>query len=140
MQEHTVPRPSNNGPAQATGIEITDVLPPGVAYVSDSTPTGSYDSGTGIWTLGTLNNGFNVSLDIVVTVDPGTAGQTIGNTGTITAMDQPDANPTNDTDTVDIVVRDDADLAVTKTVDNGIPDVGQTVTYTVTATQKSPLT
>ncbi|MCX2765224.1 DUF11 domain-containing protein, partial [Aquimarina muelleri] len=40
---------TNNGPAQATSVVLTDLLPSGVTYVSD-TGAGAYVSGTGVWT------------------------------------------------------------------------------------------
>jgi uncharacterized repeat protein (TIGR01451 family) len=45
---------TNNGPDPATGAEITDLLPTGVTYVSDTVTVGSYVSGTGVWTIGAL--------------------------------------------------------------------------------------
>ena len=45
---------TNNGPDPATGAEITDLLPTGVTYVSDTVTVGSYVNGTGVWTIGAL--------------------------------------------------------------------------------------
>ena len=44
----------NAGPSDGTGIQVTDLLPAGVTYVSDSPSQGTYVSGTGIWTVGTI--------------------------------------------------------------------------------------
>ena len=41
------------GSATATGVTATESLPAGLTYVSDD-GQGSYDSATGIWTIGTL--------------------------------------------------------------------------------------
>ena len=38
----------------ATGVEVTDILPAGMTYVSAMASQGSYNSGTGVWTVGTL--------------------------------------------------------------------------------------
>ncbi|MCZ7649132.1 MAG: DUF11 domain-containing protein [Planctomycetota bacterium] len=81
---------TNDGPLDATGVEATDLLPAGVSYVGDD-GGGAYDSGTGVWTVGALNNGANATLNITVLVDnPGT----IPNTAEITASDLPDPDST----------------------------------------------
>src|SRR5262249_407443 len=44
----------NRGPSPATDVAVTDVLPAGLTFVSATPSQGTYDSGTGIWTVGTL--------------------------------------------------------------------------------------
>lgn len=61
----------------ATGVQILDQLPLGVTFVSAS-GTGSYNSTTGIWTVGTLAPGASASITISVTVTA-TNGATITN-------------------------------------------------------------
>src|SRR6185295_5487686 len=39
---------TNNGPSDATGVAVNDLLPVGLAFVSDAPSTGSYTSGTGL--------------------------------------------------------------------------------------------
>jgi len=95
---------ANAGPDGATGVAVTDVLPTGVTWVSDVPSQGTYSSGTGVWNVGTIGQGAAATLSITVSVDPGTEGSTIGNTATVTALDQNDANATNDSDTVEITV------------------------------------
>ena len=128
---------TNNGPAQATNLSITDQLPAGVTYVSDD-GAGAYVSGTGLWTIGTLNNGATATLNITATVDVGTSGNTITNTITVVSADQTDSNTTADDPSEDIVVGNDADLVTGKTVNNGTPDEGDTIVYTLTLTNNGP--
>ena len=45
---------TNNGPDGTTNVGVTDLLPAGVTYVSDTTTLGTYDSGTGVWTVGAV--------------------------------------------------------------------------------------
>lgn len=67
---------SNGGPSDATGVNVTDVLPYGLTFVS-ANPAASYNDSTGIWTVGNLANGANATLTIVATVsDVGGSGVT----------------------------------------------------------------
>jgi uncharacterized repeat protein (TIGR01451 family) len=60
---------TNNGPDAASGIEVTDLLPGELTYVSDNPSQGSYDDTTGIWTVGSLASGASATLEITATVD-----------------------------------------------------------------------
>ncbi|QTR50271.1 SdrD B-like domain-containing protein [Candidatus Thiothrix anitrata] len=59
----------NNGPDNATGVEVTDQLPTGVTYDSHNAGQGTYTSGTGIWAVGSLANGATATLTITITVN-----------------------------------------------------------------------
>ena len=79
------------GFSTATGIEVTDVLPAGTTYVSSTASQGAYNSGTGVWTVGTLASGASATLNITATAD--TLG-TKTNTAEVTKADQPDVDST----------------------------------------------
>lgn len=93
---------TNSGPEDATGVEVTDDLPEGVTFGSSS--AGSYNSGTVVWTVGSLANDSNAALTITATVDAGTAGTTITNTVSITASDPLDPGTTNNSASADFTV------------------------------------
>jgi len=57
---------TNGGPDTAALVAVSDVLPGGLAYVSD-TGAGAYNPGTGLWTIGNLAPGLAV-LQITATV------------------------------------------------------------------------
>jgi uncharacterized repeat protein (TIGR01451 family) len=59
----------NNGPDNATGVEVTDQLPTGVTYDSHNAGQGTYTSGTGIWAVGSLANDATATLTITVTIN-----------------------------------------------------------------------
>ncbi|MBZ0268968.1 DUF11 domain-containing protein, partial [bacterium] len=99
---------------------------------------GTYDDGTGLWTLGGLVVSASETLTLTATVDAGTAGSTITNTATATASDQTDANPANDAASADITILA-TDIAVTHAVDDATPTVGATITYTIVAANQGPL-
>jgi uncharacterized repeat protein (TIGR01451 family) len=128
---------TDNGPDDATGVEVTDLLPSGVTYVSDDGGV-SYVSGTGVWTVGSLTATSSDTLNIMATVDTATAGTTITNTATRTASSPNDPTATNDSDTADITPGPFADLSITKTVDVASPAEGSTITYTITVTNNGP--
>src|SRR5439155_843996 len=74
----------NNGPNGATNVGVTDLLPVGVTYRSSTPSQGSYASGTGLWTVGTLANATTATLALKATVDAGTHGATILNKAFLT--------------------------------------------------------
>jgi uncharacterized repeat protein (TIGR01451 family) len=85
---------TNNGPSQATGVVIADVVPVGTTYVSASANC----SGTVTVTcnVGTLNSGATATVMIVVS--PGAVGP-VSNTARV-AGNETDPDPTNNTATV----------------------------------------
>ncbi len=64
---------TNLGPGDATGVVVSDDLPPGVTY-ADDTGGGAFDQSSGAWTVGSLAANASATLQIVVTVDSGAAG------------------------------------------------------------------
>lgn len=93
----------------ATGVTVLDILPAGTTFVSAS-GTGSYASGTGIWTVGTLAPGASASINITATVN-GTSGATIINGAEIrtSSVVDNDSTPNNSSTTED----DDAFVSLT---------------------------
>ncbi len=124
----------NNGPDSATGIEVTDALPAGIAFVSNTTSQGSYNSATGVWTVGSLNSGSSALLSIVGRVE--TTGQVV-NTATITGSEQTDGNANNNQSSV-TVIPETIDIALSKQVSDSSPNVGENVTFTINAFNAGP--
>lgn len=60
---------TNNGPGDAKGILVSDVLPSGLKYISHNIEQGTYEPSTGLWTVGNLANGASVSLSVLVKVN-----------------------------------------------------------------------
>ncbi len=127
----------NNGPDNATNIQITDKMPAGFSNVVVTPSVGTYDSSTGIWTIPSLVNGATATLTMNGTVTGNIAGKTTANNATKTYQDQVDPNPNNDKTSVSIYVPM-ADISVAKTVDKNMPNVGDTVTFTVTVINDGP--
>ena len=88
---------TNNGPATATNVIVTDPLPTDFTFLSVNTTAGTCSEAGGTVTclLGTMANAANATVAILtLTGAPGTAT----NTATVSA-DQTDPNPNNNTST-----------------------------------------
>ncbi len=119
---------TNNGPAAATGVTVSALLPAGLNYVSDDA-SGAYVSGTGAWTIGALANGASTTLNIVATV----AGS-----GSIPVTSQISGSPLdpvagNNTANNTLVVAAQTALAVTNTLTTANPVLaGGSSSFTIT--------
>ena len=58
----------NQGPDDASGIALTHPLPPRLQLVSATASQGAYSSATGLWSVGSLDEGAEATLTIVVRV------------------------------------------------------------------------
>jgi uncharacterized repeat protein (TIGR01451 family) len=88
---------TNNGPASATNVTVTDTLPSVLTYLSSTTTQGSCSEAGGTVTclLGTMANAGTATITILTL--PGQPG-VVANTATVTA-DQTDPNPANNSST-----------------------------------------
>ena len=122
---------TNSGTGDATLVTVTDLLPAGLTYFSDLPSQGSYVSGTGVWTVGTVPASGSATLQIVATVNAGTAGTTITNTATLTSSTPADPTPGDNSDSESLDVGQ-PDLSITKTADSNLVQSGFPVTFTIT--------
>jgi uncharacterized repeat protein (TIGR01451 family) len=93
---------TNNGPASATNVTVTDTLPSSVTYLSSTSTVGTCSEAGGIVTclLGTMANAGTATITVLTI--PGQPG-VISNTATVTA-DQTDPNLANNTSTQNEIV------------------------------------
>lgn len=94
---------TNNGPNTATNVTVSDKLPAALAYDAATTviPAGTtYDPASGAWVVPSLASGASVTLRLGATAQ----ATTFSNTGTITAADQADPTPGNNTGTASVPV------------------------------------
>jgi len=132
---------TNQGPDPATNVEVSEIWPAGLCYVSDD-GGGTYDPLTGIWDVGTLPSGETATLNVIVAVE---SHGHFANSAQVSASDQcdPDSTPGNDKvgeDDKDMVSIDtqEADLSLTKSVDNYMPGVGDEVVFTIGLSNGGP--
>ncbi len=89
---------TNNGPDDATGVVVTDMLPAGVSYVSDTCGAGPPVGSTLTWNIGNLANGATVMCQVTVTVSPiMTCSAMLSNTASVTGTET-DSNVANNSD------------------------------------------
>ncbi|MBI5546631.1 MAG: DUF11 domain-containing protein [Deltaproteobacteria bacterium] len=91
---------ANTGADDADDILLSDVLPAGLTYVSDE-GAGSYDPGTGVWSVASLSAGAPVQLHITATA--AALGAQV-NTVQISAAVPTDPNPANNQAQVTVTV------------------------------------
>ena len=118
------------GYSPATGVSLNDVLPSGLSFVSATPGSGtSYNSNTGVWTVGNLASGTSDTLTMVAKV---TSGGTKTNVPKRTKADEPDIGTVLQAGQMSTRCR--SICRVTKTVNNSTPTVGTNVTFTITVT------
>lgn len=144
---------TNDGPTDATGVVVTDVLPESYTYQSHTATAGVYNPNTGLWNVNrTIFNQNVETLELlaVVNVPTGQPDEYL-NTAEITASNfaDPDSNPNQGIATDDFldgvddddeasafVVPQTTDLAITKVVDRMEPNIGDEVVFSITVTNQ----
>ncbi len=123
----------NNGPNDATGVNVNALIPEGLIYLSSSPSIGSYDSANGIWTIGNLDSGDNQTL--IINVQTNKTGL-IDFPVTVSSIED-DSNLTNNYDNKTIRVLM-ADLAIDVEASDDNLNYGDTVDWTVTVVNNGP--
>lgn len=129
---------TNNGSLGASGIEVTSILGGGLLYASH-TGDGSFDAGSGVWTIGTLMVGQSVDLDLSVDLVSGAKTHVVE----ITAVNEPDPDsiPDNRNPAEDDYARADlgtADLSLSWNTANNEPFVNEATTVSLTLFNDGP--
>lgn len=71
------------GPDTSTAAMATDLLPRSLTFENATTSVGSYNSSTGMWSIGDLSASSTATLAIEALVNPGAQGDVITNTATV---------------------------------------------------------
>jgi uncharacterized repeat protein (TIGR01451 family) len=139
---------SNTGSAVATGVTVDDTLPGGFTYaatsvIAESSATrtsvsnpavGSAAPGWGVWNI---RAGGSVTINFTANVAAGTPGGTYHNTASASASNFGTVTDDGSASDEDVTVLG-ADLAVLKSVDQVYRNEGDTVVYTLTASNGGP--
>ena len=124
---------TNVGTTQATDVNITDILPVELDFVSASAG-GSYDAGTRTisWLIPTLDSNASEILTITATVNTNAVVDTSVNNEVCAVADQ---NLTSQCADINFTPRDPiVTMLINKIVDNELPKVGEDIIYTIVVT------
>jgi len=127
---------TNNGPDNATGVMVQDLIPAGLSVINISPSQGSYNQTTGIWNIGRINPGNTVVLQVLSQVM--VHNTTLTNTALLYDLEQWGTDPLVNSTTIPFFIPPEADLAVTKSVNNSTPHYLDPVTFTITVTNNGP--
>jgi len=137
---------TNNGPAAAAAVTMTDTLPASLLYQSITTPAGfncttpaAGATGTITCSAATLANGATATFTLVTQV-AGNATGSITNSATASSS-TPDPNSGNSSGAagaVTVSTGPSADLGITKSTNSTGAAPGATIVYTLTASNNGP--
>ena len=120
---------SNNGPNNATGVVVEDILPYGLVLIDCD---GDYD---GIhWEVGDLASGQTRELEITCKVD--STGEIINYANVY--GNEYDSNLTNNNDSASIFINPASDLAITKKASKSSYAVGDIIEYAIEVVNNGP--
>jgi len=145
----------NDGPLQASGVAVTDALPAGYRFVAASPAQGQYNAATGVWDVGTLDQGADATLTLTVRVVASADAGAYENWAEVSASDLPDIdsvpgvgndhghgqddgldgdpNPVDDDEaSASTQPVPTVDLSTQKTIEPPNAHIGDTVTFNIT--------
>ena len=93
---------TNNGPHDATGVVVQDILDPGLTYPSHVVSQGTYSTTTGLWTVGAIARTTSTTLQITVQPRIGTGGTNVPNAAAVSGVDQADTDLANNSASISI--------------------------------------
>ncbi len=124
---------TNAGPSAAAGVVLSEPVPTGLTFLAAHPTSGSYDAGSGTWTIGSLAAGANATLAIdarVASLNAMTA------TASVVATTV-DANAANNTATITLNPVAVADLGITMSASSATPRYGDAVVLTIAVNNAS---
>jgi uncharacterized repeat protein (TIGR01451 family) len=136
---------TNNGPAAAANVTLTDTLPANTTVVSISTPAGwtcpAASGGTQTCTNASVAANATATFTLILKVTAGTApGTVIKNTASVASSTTTDPNSANNTASSSSTVASpsQADVAIVKTASPEPVNQNTNLTYTLQVTNNGP--
>ena len=124
----------NHGPSAASNVKVREDIPSTLKFIRATGTKGTYDAKTQVWTIGTLESGSTVSLQIVTKVlSVGNITNPVEATTTTTDSNKSNNRANNTTEGIASV-----DLGVVKYADKDIYHVNDTIRWIITVTNYGP--
>ncbi|WP_298901250.1 gliding motility-associated C-terminal domain-containing protein [uncultured Psychroserpens sp.] len=92
---------TNLGTSQGTLIEILDVFPSGMSFISATTSAGVFNQSTFIWSIDALDSNQSETLTIVAQIS---SASDLLNTAILSNLEEPDRDDTNNMDDAEVTV------------------------------------
>jgi len=129
-------RVDNNGPDGATGVTLSNTIPPGSTYVGVTPTQGSCSQAAGVVSCTLGNLAFLAQATVTIQVILPTPGVWTNSASTTSAVSDP--NLTNNASVEDTTAQNASNMAVTATDGPDPVAAGAAYSYTVTATNNGP--
>lgn len=131
---------TNAGLVAVSGVSLVDTLPDGLELVGPVPDGMDFAGKVGMWSVGELAPGAEVSITLTTRILEGTAGDVLENVAWCQpGADFRDTYPPNDRASAPVeVIQPTADLRVIKTADRDSVFVGDTVTFLVVVRNQGP--
>lgn len=133
----------NLGPSIANNVVVAQYLPDSYTFVGATPSTGTYNSATGIWSVGTLANGATATMEVVATPQPATDFFSLTpdfeNLAFISGDVRDNFLANNQAAASITLIRQAVDLEITATVSNPTPAPEETITITLEVTNHGPV-
>ena len=122
----------NNGPDKATGVKVNEILPVAFSLIKSNTSKGYYTNG--MWTIGDLNVGEIVTLELITKIiKTGNFTNIVDVTG-----NEHDHNKSNNEANKSITVNPAIDLEISKRVNNTSPNYKDLVKWSINVRNNGP--
>ena len=122
----------NNGPDKATGVKVNEILPVAFSLIKSNTSKGYYTNG--MWTIGDLNVGEIVTLELITKIiKTGNFTNIVDVTG-----NEHDHNKSNNEANKSITVNPAIDLEISKRVNNTSPNYKDLVKWSISVRNNGP--
>ncbi len=129
-------RVDNNGPDGATGVTLSNTIPPGSTYVGVTPTQGSCSQAAGVVSCTLGNLAFLAQATVTIQVILPTPGVWTNSASTTSAVSDP--NLTNNASIEDTTAQNASNMAATATDGPDPVAAGAAYSYTVTATNNGP--
>lgn len=125
---------TNNGPSTAQNVQVQDVLPASLSFVSATPSKGSWTAPN--WTIGSLALNETVTMTLVAKLN---SNVTSNVTNTVTATTgSSDPNPSNNSASKTTTTITRADLGITMSASPEPAIAGETLTYSIVVRNNGP--